>query len=213
MKIFERLKNNPLAVAISLVVAVSGATWTVFNEVLHKPDRLVIQERDREIEDLRRQIEDLRRQSSQRRDLQPSSTESARSQATQQKNKSEKATGKIFKPVQDSQVKFPFRYEVEITHPHKGLYYYLSTEVEGRQWPEAQILTLPHGGRFEGQIAYRRSAFARPGGYTIFLMLFEVDESEHKKIEQWLQGPDAGGLNVNGRLMSRRTISAYFRPF
>ncbi|HUV77370.1 MAG TPA: hypothetical protein VMW06_04865 [Desulfobacterales bacterium] len=213
MKLVERLKNNHLAVAVSLVVAVSGTTWTVFNELLHKPDRLVIEERDRKIEDLRRQIEDLRQQSSQRKDLQPSSTESDRSQVKQQKNKSEEATGKIFRPVQDSQVKFPFRYEVEINHPHNGLYYYLSIEVEGRQWPEARILTLPHGGRIEGEIAYRRSAFSSPGGYTIFLMLFEVDESEHKKIEQWLQGPDAGGLNVNGRLMSRRTISAYFRSF
>lgn len=203
MKIVERIMRHPLVVAASLAVAVIGGTWTVFNEVLHKPDRIAIQEKDDKIEELRRQIDNL----------QSGSTESDRFQTTQQEVQSEEATGKIIRPIQDAKVHFPFLYEVEVSDPQKGLYYYLSIEVEGRQWVETRIPPLPNGGRIEGELAYRRSAFARPGRHTFFLMLFEVKQTEHKKIEQWLQGPDAGGYKINGRLMSRRTISTSLRAF
>jgi hypothetical protein len=87
-----------------------------------------------------------------------------------------------------------FSYKIEIRNPKQEKYYYLANEVSGLQWPKARLHPSSEGGVISGQ----SNEGGTPPEGRFYIVVFEVDQEEHKRILRWLEGPDFPGIQMDG---------------
>jgi len=108
--------------------------------------------------------------------------------------------GRILKPRSGATITHDFDYRVQLWKPNPNSFYYLAVQAGGKYWPKAIIEPVSDGGEAFGQIN-------EGGSKPFYLVLIEVNEDEHKSIQQWMQGPLYEGRPREGRELDRVRLS------
>ena len=97
------------------------------------------------------------------------------------------ASGKILEPRPNAVLSGAFSYRVELSNPSLNKFYYFVHEVSGQYWPKDRILPRTGGKPISGQS--NEGGGGIPSNGIFHIVLLEVDEVEHHRIQQWLAGP------------------------
>jgi hypothetical protein len=188
-----RLKEHWLSTVVTVVIATAATTWGFFHATIETPLRDEIRRKSETISNLKSELDILRKMQN------PTANSSTVGGDT---------SAEILMPHEGDRVSsYQFLCQVELGSPLEGKRYYLASELDGKHWPVQEIHPLPHRGRIQVLTDISNMLIATPrASYTFFILIYQVEETEHQRIQQWFKGP-ATGMNFEGKQLARRTIN------